>query len=231
MDKLPHLQRAHLHRLIESTSPQDLAQKREFLLRPLEKLVPRSGKPSLHSLPNDTIGEPVPAVRGGGGDGDGSRRADYLLRVLRVVQGFLPGEAAKFVVKNRYLFWEVPHTVLVRAFVENKLGSAVFASGRGTKTSDFLRAALVTLRAVPDETWAAEGLDKSVVLQLAEDMKCAVEETAAPSQAGGYRILRWALVGSAPGGGLAEIASLLGKAETIQRFETAVAVAAAEEGK
>lgn len=220
MDKLQHLQRGHIRRLIESALPQDLPQQQEVLLKPLNEIITRSEDSQSPAYP---IGDPLPAVRS-------DSRDEYLLRVLRTQWGFLPDDyaVAEYVAKNRYLFWEVPRAELARSFAENKLGSAVFDPGSDANISDCLTRAANTLREIPDDTWATGGLDNGVMKRLAEGMKCSMEEGAEPGTAGGYRILRWALVASLPGGTLVDVARLLGKEETIRRFELAAEVALAE---
>jgi len=223
LDKLPHLQREHMRRLIDSTSPQDLAQQQEVLLKPLYEAIAHLENSQPPAYP---IGDPLPAVRSDSCD-------DYLLRVLRAQWGFLPDDnsIAEYVAKNRYLFWEVPWAELTRVFVENKLGSAVFTSGSDATISNCLTRAADTLRKIPDDTWATGGLDGAVMKRLAEGTKCSVEDGAEPCTAGGYRILRWALVASMPGGTLVDVARLLGKEETIGRFVSAAEVAAVEVAK
>ena len=165
----------------------------------------------------EDLGAPVAAMA----ISDCAARAQYIAQVLSITtRNFKRGmrNAEGFLSTNRYLFWDMPLSVLRRCDPLPKHEFEILpSSGVPVGFSVVIDYLEDTLSKVGEDEWTNDGISE-VLSKAAKNISFHTLQypeggTARPA----YLILRRALCGMDHGPGVAQIMALLGRAETMKR--------------
>ncbi len=220
MPKLPHLQDKHLERLVREKKPTETSHYNSHFLDPFKTAIEKvelARKTGDVTAPGDihvaSLGEKLSAVR----ILEASFHND-LLRALLGVKFPMDDPASRFgaAVSNiKYHIWAIPETVLETSLQEAQLDPAL---------SSVIAGIIEVLRRTEYESaWTREVLEK--VLRELTSKSIVGSTTSIGEPKSVYKILRWALVASEQGLPLAATMDILGREETLRRFDAALRVA------
>lgn len=183
-------------------------------------------------LVGNKIGPLVPLARPGE-DGDMSDRREYIKRVLAFdLKAYTNPET--YLERNMYILWQVPESVYVSSLQEemDSLSGLFYRSippggeGQPEDTPCQLSELVAKLRDlilnINDAVWSKSHIDE----QINPFIKSVFSDSKTSSyQNWGYHLLRWVLAGLQPGPSVSPTMEILGKEETMRRFQQAVDIA------
>lgn len=224
--KLESLQRRHFNRLLKlpGDETEDLDHSLRSLYRAVQKEIETVGTDATGHLYDD-IRQSTDGRLLSAGESAGQRPStEYIHKVFKIQKG-ASQNAKEFVGKNRHIFWGIPESFL-RQTSDEILTARVRVGGEEASPAGAMAKVEETFRGIPEWTVenieaAADGLVNDIVLDFDDGTQVAV--------GGGWRFLRWALLGSSAGPQLIHLMALLGREETTQRLTMASRVAS--EGK
>jgi hypothetical protein len=221
MDKLPHFQKQHVSRLLKDDNAPDVQLLTQHVLDPIEAVIreiesKRHDSEEYASLYGDLMPDLSPEY---------NNSSAYIKRVLKISK--IPeSDVRDFVNQNKYLFWKVPQTVLEQRQGDMHLSEITLRSDQAT--SEDVATFLFDKFKQFSDPWKAENLG-SIIKKLVPDITYVDSQSGRLMEKGGYKFLRWALLGLEDGPTLSSVMDALGREETIRRLELARRTAGRDE--
>ncbi|KAJ2903690.1 uncharacterized protein MKZ38_009529 [Zalerion maritima] len=243
--KLPFFQNSHIMIAASAVPPRkDLLE--PTFTKPVSKMIPMFSQKREIFVPDD---EPAPMSKldikslsplplGEVMVKDGKELEDKLIEILRVDNQ--PYQTpSRFLHRHAYLIWRIPEHKIQWEF-EQLRGMYVYiledgkVDQKGEEVWDevslveILEVYKKELDELPDEAWTF-GSDKEINNGLLKDMVNRYDfmekELHAKGFKWGWKVFRWILTGSAEGSSINQILLLLGKDESMRRFDMAIEIA------
>lgn len=213
-------------------SPEEILRHRVALLEPIDQIFcavqsaveekrnnPTVPVPAIPSgLDPEDLGPPVAAMA----TSDRAAREQYIAQVLSMATRKTKDgkrNANDLLTTNRYLFWDMPLSVLRKCEPLPKSEFEIVPSSEGAPVGfpevvDYLEE---TLSNVGEDEWTNEGLADVLSKAAKSVLYHTPQHEEGPKTGPAYLILRRALCGIDHGPGVAQIMVLLGRAETMKR--------------
>jgi len=221
--KLHFLQDQHLRRLWEEASPESAVIQKEYFLDPIDAATRRviDSQSDSSPVPREKIGEAVAQIQ----QPDQATRQSYIKTILSDVRFTGVGQEEDFLSKYEYFFWAVPKAVLAEEFAKHGFEQIEFLADKAARVSDVLQRVRERLGEISEEAWSSVLSDDVLHAVVAKELEHRVRSDAEGSTQAGWKILRWALLGSGPGSTIWKTATALGREEILRRLDSAVVVA------
>ncbi|KAI2639506.1 hypothetical protein GGS26DRAFT_271171 [Hypomontagnella submonticulosa] len=254
------LQKAHVKRLVQSTGPQSVS---NLVIPAVEARVRKYEEQRMAHSPSRAEGTPTsdpitdPAAEFGpvtsparsqpSENGEAVVSTEYLRKLLEAdIQNYRDAET--FVLRNRYLIWEVPDAVYHYSITHEATTPEIFtilqepvlpgeeeASPERTRCSVSKLTATLRdlLQSIPDAEWTADNIDRVVKPFLKSVVRVSTKRTdegdgyreESVDEPWGYHLLRWVVTALRPGPALIPSLALLGREESLRRVEKAYEIA------
>jgi hypothetical protein len=213
-------------------SPEEIIRHRVLLIEPIDQIfcAVQSAVEEKHNSPTkpapdvplgldlEDLGAPVAAMA----TPDCADRAQYIAQVLSIAtrnSKHSKGNAEDFLSTNRYLFWDMPLSVLRRCDPLPKNEFEILPSSGAPvgfpAVVDYLED---TLFKVGEDEWTADAISEALSKAAKNIFYHPPRDQEGAKTRPAYLILRRALCGIDHGPGVAQIMALLGRAETMKRL-------------
>ncbi|KAL1871450.1 hypothetical protein VTK73DRAFT_2058 [Phialemonium thermophilum] len=218
MGKLPYFQKQHTKRLL-AEEPPNMDLLTAHFIRPIEGIIKsmeeaRLAKRSYSGFDVSLLGDMVAQLE--------SEPAGPQHRVLKALKANKPSISTleDFVKDNKYLFWAVPQQVLKARLEGLHLRDSSLEEGSGKREATLEEVMAFFKRKFERFAgiWASQDLTPAIK-QAAASVTFVDTETGRKMESGGYKLLRWSLLGGDSGPGLGDVMEILGRDETLRRVE------------